>query len=1546
MAVSAYRGAFSTGVEVELVPPKKGTFKPLQLFLQKNQLSLERALVDGLPKWLMVAIHLQGVSDSMLHNEIHFDPETLKPVYNMYKECENVFGEDTQKPRIRIMNPNVIWIADPHERKIPATQHQVAKAVNANREMLKANPDTPEEKLVIANDKDTLGAVMRSNCSRNFKIHKPAKTLPNGGRMSKTKRRKPQPLPQFEIKKIRQYTDDDVDGIVDRIRKFYVQKFNRVLPHWLFGDLETNQCLALDDPHTMYTWYPMVVHPHEYHKYRVYITVVMRVHTLEMMMQEDIGERSILSDLRMLQDSYHYLLCFMTDTGRLSDESLFEYTYNELTRDAGIEDPADARKVVDAIKYAWTVLKELNEDAQKDEEGLPERFRNPVRHAQRYFDIVKPSICNVMHEGELPNLIPMIQYIFSAGDRRANIPFQLTLEQEALFEVLKKFEPRQMGLRSTDDMALVRAKESYLVYKTLYLLVFASFCGYYDHCQGVTKFCIRHSVYRHLAYTPHTREEFIQFLSGHYSLCYNREEVKPMRHPKLILYIIKEYAAAMIRLCPSLHMALQSTIIHFDPLINNWMEMMNSFRKFLGDVIYGSGVGFLRSTRLIDQFYTKVLESTAEKIVCAAEIKDTKGTVVNPLTRKKQKACNKPYANITTHHHRSGRAASEKTISEDVKRTVTKLDSEGFLCIHPDAAVLCDVDDTALSDEPWQTPKVPFVPPGIIRGAIRCMLEFYLAYPTCKPSLMESNDWMKKAAGWIVCTTPREEIIKRKKKPITSRDSARCQLMNEEWVLTSNKSEYYVNQKATVKSVLESVRNRSKTPHAAEIAIQCTNRYVNMVASSAWLYVKQQEETYPSILLNSNRDSVLARLAIAARRIFRDAIPVDLWPEGVDKIQWIDTLIERYCGKYLLEPIQSDYRHLTYISHAVSMIYEKQRCSCQHCSPDHFGKSINDWDLYMEFQETQHRGYLGQLIFGYVVLSTINVMLESSYGSDHDKMYRTSHVSVVERLRSLCTSCKYDQKDNKYLQKCVKGLTEAELLYIDTMVQRMELDYYPNPLWMVEFPLRANLDAITKLNIAIENYVTDTYPSHLPTVMNEMFNAYPRTALLVDHWSMKLWMLTCRRVYNLPLHILQQQICTRNTKYNMVGPDEPMPSQCSTVPICLIHGELKTQRANGDPSVVGGVGYVGINVDFDTNGTYCMVPIIRSKARTARHVDRVVSALYHMDANNDEFTESQQSTETRFRTAVQFSSCLMQAMRKGDTDNQIDAMDDDQSDDDGDANDINGLYEDGTSDDFQCTPASHELDSDVPEIEMTHVINPRKGQRMGRGTAAASKSAVMRLAKLKEPEERERHIYYYGEESYNKIMADGFKTKKIANGNNMASKSLRDDLCTEPLVRINMLGRMVQMSPNKNLIECPLCSTQMNVTARSFGPLGLSCGECTKDLMSKLLQHCSDAVRFICTTCPIAKCAYKAGEVQPALVFYDGTAGERTFVWHFFCREHYRVFIGNLPETTRASDLSQWLTFQMTFKRVGDTMVPLKRSSSRAGDHQKSMWINERQFGM
>lgn len=1518
------RGAFSDGVEVQLKPPEKGAFDPLQMYIQRNQINFENAHSGiDVPPWLSACINHQGVSDAMLQGQVIFDPKTNTPVYHNTKD---------------ILNTDMFWISDPHRCKVPPTEHQMFRASALNREKLMKDAVVLDKDIVIATKQDTLGAVLRSTCARNFRVAK-ERAAKGGKRPAKTKRKSFRPLPQFTVDKINRLTHDDESRISKVIAQYYKEQMGRELPEWLFGDLELNPCKELvHGPMHKYVWYPMVVTEPHYATHLIYITVVMRIHTFEMMLQKDeIKHHCIVNYIRILQDSYHFITFFMTDSGRFSDSSLMETTYEILEHYSTEEDKEKVQEAVAAVKSMWDMLNGLNrEDASSAKDPEPP----PLRKAQRYYDIVKPSICNVMHEGELPNLIQIIRYILCIGDKKSNIPFQLTKDQDALYDVIKKFEPKQMNLRSTDDMTLIRADDSYLVYKVIYLLLFASFCGYYRHSSEVTKFCIRNTMYRHLAYNTQTRDEFVRFLSGHYSLCYNREDVKATRHPKLVLYIVKEFAAAMIVMDPALHHAVKAYMHQFDSLMKNWMTMMNTFRRFLGDVIYGTGSNFLRSASLIDMFYTRILQSTAEKLVSTTDIKDVFGKIINPLSRRKQRACKKPPIDIKNYQRRINRAALKKEIPKDVLDRLETLDSEGFVRVEYSAGVICNVDDAMRSEKPEETPTIPFIPAGIMRGAIRCMLEHYLANPNSPSCSLERNDNLKKCNGWIICTTPKEQLTPRKTQNKNNRTNTRTQLITEDWILSNNPSTRLLGQKSTVRSILEDVKMCKKTPHAAEISLQLTKRYMNAVAAGAWLYMERKECEGDNSLIMNTREYTIKRIQLAARRVFRDALPDTLWPVGEDRVEVVDKLIARYCGPNFLEPTESDYRHVTYIAHGVSMIYNDQRCDCPHCSLDQFGSQNDDWNLYMEFQEYQHRGHFAELLFSPFVLDPVNVMLEKSYGADHNKMYRMPTMGLVDQIRQWCVAAKSRFRDNPYLKSCMSKLTESELLFISNIVRSVDPSSKIDPMWMCYWPLCINRKAMDKFMAAVANYENNTYTSHLKVAIMEMCVGYPRTMLLLEHfyteWALRLY--PC--IFNLPLRILRQQIYTLHAKYNLVGDGETLPSKCTSTPICTIHGEIKTQRAAGDMSVVGGKGYVGIHVDMNSNAVYCMKPMNRAKARNSqnRQVDPVVNALVRIEVERDDDDANDKShskKSKKIRSASQFSDDVLRMMKRNleearmeneDNDNDDKSDDDTEEDDDLSIQDhLSACSVSGASDSRE----EGEGASNAPEkseLEMTHVIQPRAGQRHGRGTAANSKSAKQRRAKLMEETERKKYITCYGEQMYQEVLDNRYIHNKGGTRNNMEVKQLRDDLCTEPLMYVNMLGRLVQLGPNKLAMNCPYCETQMYLSARCYGPLGLSCGECTKEMIAKMPHRYSDFVRCVCRMCPATKCAHKIEDVVARLVYTEISPGRWFWYKRYFCKDHNRKFIGNIPWTTIEENLNVWLAHDVSFVVVGGDLIATSKS--------------------
>jgi hypothetical protein len=217
-------------------------------------------------------------------------------------------------------------------------------------------------------------------------------------------------------------------------------------------------------------------------------------------------------------------------------------------------------------------------------------------------------------------------------------------------------------------------------------------------------------------------------------------------------------------------------------------------------------------------------------------------------------------------------------------------------------------------------------------------------------------------------------------------------------------------------------------------------------------------------------------------------------------------------------------------------------------------------------------------------------------------------------------------------------------------------------------------------------------------------------------------------------------------------------------------------------------------------------------------------------------------------------------------------------------------------------------------------MSRRKNQHRGRGKASESEAALERRRKIRDPAFKALFIEAYGEEEYWRVLS-GVAPEQKSMRHNMSEKQLRDDLCTEPLEYVNMLGRMVYLGRNKLLMLCPLCKTQMGFSARSFGPFGISCGECTKKYKTELPRHVLDMARFPCSKCPARQSAHKWEDVVPELVLFDDVEGMAVFAVEYFCHLHYREKTANVPDTTLRSLLMEWMANKRKFRRVGDQLM-------------------------
>lgn len=1507
-------GAFLTGAEVHLNPPPPGSFQRWQTFLQRNQLRITQLVQEGnvLDRWMSVCTNFQGVPDSLVRGDIDFGPD-LTPVYSV--DQNRLFGDqrDALEPPLMI-NPYMLWIADPHLCKIPPTQHQSSCASAHNRRVLTENPHCADSELLFASNGDTTKSVMGSTSSANFTIPRPPTVKKDGTRGNKCKQKYQPPLPTFRLETFHEHYQQDILQAGAQLERYYAQHRGRRLPAWLVGDIMHHRCPALlEGPRAMYVWYPMQLDEQHYGTHSVYVTLVMRIHTLERMIMNDelnfAGRRLVTS----LQDALHFMTFFMTDTGRFSDAQLSERIYRPMMQSLVGDHTEQAVRVAMAqADRVWEAVDRCNE---RDSTGyvhcMRYNFESQRNRPLTFLDLVKPTMNHVVTSGQLPNMTAWIIYNFCNKGKTDNIPFSMSEDLSSLYDVIKKCQPKHMGLRATNEIVEDKSKSVYIVYKTMYLLIFAMYCGYYKHCNPVP-FCIRNTVYRYMAYDTASRSEFRRWMFWRNSVGYDRRTPVVLHHPKMLLYSIREYVASCINGDRALLRATMLDIANFDTLISNWCECGNQIRRFMMDSLYGCGSNYVRAQAFIDIYHTVPQQAAADKIERAKEVQDEEGCVVNPPTKRKQKACTKPSTNMVRVIHELSRAFDRIGITDDTVRTVRALDDDGFVRINQALIPLCYADDSKRAERPEDTPNIPFVSPEIVRAAVRLMVEMYYTVESAERCPLDFNCCLTKNAAWIAYT-----------------DGTK-----------------HPGESETVNTIIRDVRARATTPEQAEVSLFCTDEYLQALSASAWVYQYQRMNTKLNKNITSSSFLKLCMTTIA-RKLFHDAMPTNMWPAGYTRSQYAQVLVRRYCGDDILSVPHSDCRHATYKFHPHRMIMGGERCTCQHCAEDQFGVSRTDHSLYLEYQEALHRGELAPLLFGSFMLDPAEQMLDISYHRDLNDMYRVPPVDLYAHITSVCATSILHHEDNAYLKRAILAITEFELRLIQVIIRQHGPHKPVNPLWMVLPPLSIEREPTEKFIYAMHNLENNSYPSHMMEVMFQMCVAYPRTFLLIFYMYSIVQSMSTPMVYHLPLRILRQQICSIIEIHNPVPVGQRIPQQCTMSYACLVHGDIKAPRANGDISVVGTSGCCGVHIEPDTNEVYCAVPLLRRKAHGkegfAECVVRAIEKMqYEQAESKDQYGELRDEPPDMSELARAFGASLFKIVQS----NQIVLPDElyiesDSSGEEDSHPDTKMMMRTAMRQKRSMTMSAERMSrkhgvspgqpdgedaksqqqsddeerSSVSRNDMRHSVKPREKRLRGRQKASQSRTSKARMKEFMDDTTLGLFLELHGKSKLDDLANGVVHKKKRRTRKNMIMKRQRDSLDNEPLKPIDMLGIIVDFG-NSQYMLCPLCKTLMKLAANSFGPLGISCGECTKTMLTKIPKLISDYVRFVCLGCMPHMCLHKVGEVTPIITEAVRPTGVVLCV-EYYCKTHLRDYMNNVPMTTLQTDLDDWLKGRIRFIKVG-----------------------------
>jgi hypothetical protein len=185
--------------------------------------------------------------------------------------------------------------------------------------------------------------------------------------------------------------------------------------------------------------------------------------------------------------------------------------------DAALESVNDlhlmgAHSQQDEFADAWTRLFErLEEHGVLDE--MPDLDAPPASA----YDLLRPSLRFVMHQGELPDLGFLVDRIgFFQDTQEASDGAPLDADLEQLLALLRKVPPNPHGARMFFSLCAISMIKYPRIWKCVSRMLFCSLAGLYEDTGAVAiaAFWVRHELYRHLVYEPGPPGDLVSWMHG------------------------------------------------------------------------------------------------------------------------------------------------------------------------------------------------------------------------------------------------------------------------------------------------------------------------------------------------------------------------------------------------------------------------------------------------------------------------------------------------------------------------------------------------------------------------------------------------------------------------------------------------------------------------------------------------------------------------------------------------------------------------------------------------------------------------------------------------------------------------------------------------------------------------------------------------------------------------------------------------------------------------------------------------------------------------
>lgn len=267
---------------------------------------------------------------------------------------------------------------------------------------------------------------------------------------------------------------------------------------------------------------------------------------------------------------------------------------------------AAARKAADTLWKTALDDSPVVSSEQHPSQRISAIFTHDIHPGLSYYDVYRPDWKKVFHEGELPNLIDVLNKCDVWGCFRISEAPCFAHDILDLMNLFQKAMPLPMKHRVMYNIAASMVLQHPRIKDCFLRMIFAMLGGYYPHSKIITLFPVRKELYRWLSFETPSTNEIANWINGHYDAFIRRRRasapgavsagaagscskfaalpgVSSVQHTTLSTILLQEYIVHAISFCPSIHHHL-STYYSYDSMQRQIVDFTDRVRLIENDI--------------------------------------------------------------------------------------------------------------------------------------------------------------------------------------------------------------------------------------------------------------------------------------------------------------------------------------------------------------------------------------------------------------------------------------------------------------------------------------------------------------------------------------------------------------------------------------------------------------------------------------------------------------------------------------------------------------------------------------------------------------------------------------------------------------------------------------------------------------------------------------------------------------------------------------------------------------------------------------------------